>query len=73
MPDQIVKLNIGGAETFTVNKELLLSVKDSKLAQTFENLESLNKIEGRVFLDRDPEAFGSMIFYLRNNREFELD
>ena len=63
-----MQLNVSGVtEGFTVRKSLLASVHGSSLAAMFSGRHSLNKIEGRIFIDRDPDVFRLLISYLRNN------
>ena len=69
MTEKIVKLNIGGQNNITIGKDLLNSVKYSKL---FNHIKSeYKKVVGNgvIFLDRDPEAFRLMLIYLRNRRQ----
>lgn len=66
--DEIVQLNVSGVtEGFTVRKSLLCSVQGSSLQAMFSGRHSLNKIDGRIFIDRDPDVFRLLISYLRNN------
>ena len=63
-----MKLNVGGQSNITISKDLLNSVKYSKL---FNHIKSEYKKENNsiIFLDRDPEAFRLMLIYLRNRRQ----
>ena len=56
----------------TVGRELLTSVKGSKLAATFSGDHKLQVLPGnqRVYLDRNPFIFDYCLEYLRSNRSF---
>lgn len=73
--NDIIDLNIGGRH-FQVGRDLLLNAGNgmSKLAQFFGQTNSLKKDkEGRIFLDRDPEAFGYLLRHLRSGGEYSLN
>ncbi len=55
--EDVFELDIGGTTGDKVTKQLLCSVPDSKLALKFSKPEKLHKIDGRVFIDRDPKTF----------------
>jgi hypothetical protein len=55
--EDIVDLNIGGTHKVTTSRRTLTSVKDSSLAAMFSGRYPLTKHNGRVFIDRDGEAF----------------
>lgn len=66
--DEIVQLNVSGVTNgFTVRKSLLCSKHGSSLQAMFSGRHSLNKIDGKIFMDRDPDVFRLLISYLRNN------
>lgn len=50
-----------------VSKSLLCTVKESALEAMFSGRHTLKKIDGKLFIDRDPEAFKNLISFLRNN------
>jgi hypothetical protein len=66
--EDIVDLNIGGTHKVTTSRRTLTSVKDSSLAAMFSGRYPLTKHNGRVFIDRDGEAFCSMLSFLRTGR-----
>lgn len=63
----IVKLNVGGKQGIVVKKDLLLTVKGSKLYDLFNR----EIVEDEVFVDRDGETFSYLLNYLRNNRQMK--
>ena len=70
----IIELNVGGQKDFAIDKKLLLSAPDSRLSDTFgKNLNAQKMIEGKVFIDRDPEAFRLMLLFLRADRAQKPD
>ena len=63
-----MQLNVGGeTKGFTVRKALLTSVPGSALEAMFSGRHTLHKIDGKVFIDRNPDIFIRMLDYLRNN------
>ena len=51
----ILKLNVGGdSDNFIVSRQLLTSVPGSDLATTFSGKHDLQKVDGKIFLDRNP-------------------
>jgi len=66
--DKIYQLDIGGTHKIAVSKNTLCKYPDSALAAMFNGKHKLNMHKGRIFIDRDGEAFCSMISYLRNSR-----
>lgn len=64
--DDIVELNVGGKEDFSVRKTTLCSVEGSALEALFSGRHTLQKKNDRVFIDRNPFAFNLMIDFLRN-------
>lgn len=73
--NDIIDLNIGG-RPYQVGRDLLLNSGNgrSKLAQFFGQTDSLKKDkDGRIFLDRDPEAFGYLLRHLRSGGEYSLN
>jgi len=68
MQDDIIDLNIGGTHKITTSRKTLTSVKDSSLAAMFSGRYPLTKHNGRVFIDRDGDAFCTMLSFLRTGR-----
>ena len=66
--EDIVDLNIGGTHLLTTTKSTLTSVKDSSLAAMFSGRHKLTMHNGRVFIDRDGDAFTCLISFLRTGR-----
>lgn len=66
--DDIIDLNIGGTHKITTSKQTLTSVKDSSLAAMFSGRYPVSKHNGRVFIDRDGEAFCLMLSFLRTGK-----
>jgi hypothetical protein len=52
----------------TTTRNTLVSVKDSSLAAMFSGRHKLTKHNGRVFIDRDGEAFTSLLSFLRTGK-----
>lgn len=50
----------------TVSRDLLTSIDGSLLKYYFLDSANLKRVDGRIFIDRDPEAFSLLILYLRN-------
>lgn len=68
--EQIVNLKVGDCLTTTVLMKHLLSVPNSKLFEHFSDPENLKtETDGYVRVDRDPEAFATMLDYLKADRE----
>ena len=66
--EDIISLNVGGVtEGFMVRRSLLCSVDGSALEAMFSGRHSLTKVDGKVFVDRNPKVFMKIIDYLRNN------
>ena len=68
--DQPLQLNVGGIYFPMVFKKVLTSVPDSVLKTMFSDDEELTKVNGKIFVDRDPKMFEHLINYLRNGREW---
>ena len=56
----------GVTEGFKVAKYLLKSVPGSALDAMFSGRQELKRVNGKVFINRDPTAFKHLISYLRN-------
>ena len=67
-PEDIVDLNIGGTHHITTSRSTLCSVKDSSLAAMFSGRHKLTIHNGRIFIDRDGEAFCLMLSFLRTGK-----
>ena len=66
---EIVSLNVGGRAHITTEKEVLTSVKGSKLAALFSDMHELKKVDNEIFIDRDGSTFETLVNYLRNERK----
>ena len=67
-----MKLNVSGTtDGFTLKRSLLTSVSGSALEAMFSdrNIEMLERIDGYIYVDRDPEIFKYIISYLRNDKK----
>ena len=68
--DEILQLNVGGVtQGFMVRKSVLTQVPDSALEAMFSGRHQLPLMDGKIFLDRDPQTFLTVINYLRNNMQ----
>ena len=66
--DDIIHLNVSGeTKGFVVSKSLLKSVPGSSLDLMFSGWYELKKVEGKYFIDWDPDMFRILISYLRNS------
>eukprot|EP01022_Parablepharisma_sp_SALTPOND_P008440 TRINITY_DN136022_c0_g1_i1.p1 TRINITY_DN136022_c0_g1~~TRINITY_DN136022_c0_g1_i1.p1 ORF type:complete len:554 (-),score=28.75 TRINITY_DN136022_c0_g1_i1:158-1819(-) len=66
--DEIFQINIGGTHKITASKKTLCKFPESMLGAMFSGRHKLRTHKGKVFIDRDGEAFCMMISYLRNCR-----
>ena len=66
--EDVVDLNVGGTHMITTSRSTLLMVKDSSLSAMFSGRHKLTMHQNRVFIDRDGEAFSSMLSYLRTGK-----
>jgi len=64
----IIDLDIGGTHKLTTTRSTLCSARDSALAAMFSGRHQLSIHNGRVFIDRDGEAFSQVVQYLRNGK-----
>lgn len=62
----IVDLNIGGTHMISTSKSTLTKFSNSALAAMFSGRHKLSHHNGRVFIDRDGDAFVHLITYLSN-------
>ena len=60
----------GATEGFAIRKSLLCSVPDSALEAMFSGRHPLKKLNGKVFIDRNPKIFILVLDYLRNGKIF---
>jgi len=67
--DEIIKVNVGGSRK-EISAKLLTSVSNSLLEQTFSGRYDLMKVDGYIFLDRDPIIFDMMLNYLRYKGDY---
>ena len=70
LPDEIIRLNVGGV-LFTTLRSTLCSVPGSMLEAMFSGRfgsPAMRDSSGAYFLDRDPEYFGFVLSYLRDPR-----
>ena len=65
--DEILDLNIGGLIGIQVNKSILCQVPDTPLEAMFSGRFNYKKVDGKIFIDRDPDMFKPLINYLRDN------
>lgn len=66
--EEIVDLDVGGTHKITTTRQTLTSVKESSLAAMFSGRFKLNIHNGRIFIDRDGEAFTHMLNFLRTKK-----
>lgn len=65
--EDIVDINVGGKDDFSIRKSTLCHVKGSALEAMFSGRHQLQKKQERVFIDRNPLAFSLMIDFIRNS------
>lgn len=66
--EDVIDLNIGGTHLVTTTRNTLVAVPDSSLAAMFSGRHKLTMHSGRYFIDRDGEAFTSMLSFLRTGK-----
>ena len=64
--NDILDLNVGGAVGIQVSKNILCQVPETPLESMFSGRFNYKKIEGKIFVDRDPDIFKLIINYMRN-------
>lgn len=64
----IIDLDIGGTHKITTTRNTLRKYPNSALSQMFSGRIELNKHNGRIFIDRQGEAFINLINYMRNGK-----
>ena len=67
-PKDVFKVNIGGTHKVISTKATLCKVENSALAAMFSGRHKVKTHKGRIFIDRDGEAFCMMISYLRTGK-----
>ena len=66
--NDVVELNVGGVcEGFNTSRDMLCRDPKSYLAELFSGKHPLRKLDGKVFIDRNPQIFTYVLDYLRNN------
>ena len=66
--NDVYQLNVSGVtEGFMVSKALLTAVPGSQLEAVFSGRQILPKIDGKIFVDRNPKLFREVIEYIRGN------
>ena len=55
--DDILLLNVGGFKGISVSKSLLVSNQGTALEAMFSGRHELKKLDGKIFVDRDPIVF----------------
>jgi len=68
-PDDVVKLNVGGAR-FETSRGVLTKVEESMLALMFGRCDAMlqpDPSDGSIFIDRDGERFGIFLDFLRGD------
>jgi len=68
LPGEVIDLNIGGTHMITTSRQTLCQVKDSSLEAMFSGRHNVTTHNGRVFIDRDGEAFCAMLSFLRTGK-----
>jgi len=68
IPSDIIELDIGGTHKIATARSTLTKFPSSALGCMFSGKHKLNKHKGRAFIDRDGEAFLSVITYLRSGK-----
>ena len=66
---EVVSLNIGGTHHIQTDKQVLTLCEGSNLAKIFSGMHEVKKIDDEIFLDRDGQAFETLVNYLRNDRK----
>ena len=64
-PEDLVKLNVSG-EKMVLRRDLLCSKKNSYLEATFSGRHEVDKLDGDVFIDRNPTVFKAIINRLKD-------
>ena len=71
----VLELNVSGVtEGFTLRRQLLCQVPGSALEAMFSerNDVMLQRVNNKVFVDRDPKIFKYVVMYLRNNQKLPM-
>lgn len=64
----ILELNIGGEMEITTTRGTLTKFPLSNLGVMFSGKYKLPMLEDKIFVDRDPEPFNNLIYYLRTSK-----
>lgn len=65
--EDILKLNISGKDDLSVRRSTLCHVQGSALEAMFSGRHTLQKLDGKIFVDRNPLAFNLMVDFIRNS------
>ena len=66
--EELIELDVSGVtQGFKVRRSLLTSVPGSALEAMFSGRHTLKKVNNKVFIDRNPNIFGHVLDFLRNN------
>ena len=63
--NNLIKLDISGTHMIA-STSLLTCIPDSSLAAMFSGNHDLTMNEGRVYIERDPETFNQLLFFLKH-------
>jgi hypothetical protein len=64
--EEIIDLDVGGTEKITTTKRTLCKFEGSVLEAMFSGRHELPKHRGKIFIDRDGQAFLDVVSYLRS-------
>ena len=65
---EILELNISGEKKTMVSRSVLTCVPETSLEALFSGRHPVQKIDGCIFVDRNPVGFQYLIDYLRNGK-----
>lgn len=65
---KVLEIDVGGATTITTTRSTLMKVPTSTLAAVFSGRHPISFHKGRAFVDRDPQAFCDMIYFLKTEK-----
>ena len=69
LPSDELELNVRGVYFPTVSRSLLTSLPGSALEAFFSGRHEVTQIKGKIYVDRDPESFKSLLRYLENGQK----